>query len=87
MVYFPYFWEKDGQTPGMTAMKIKVVRDARWRTGLVGSAILRLIGYWVSAAVFYIGYIWIFIDKRKRGWLDLIAGRWSRPCRRRVRRA
>ena len=26
--YFPYFWAKDGQTPGMNAMKIKVVRDA-----------------------------------------------------------
>ena len=24
--------------------------------------------------VFYIGFIWIFIDKRKRGWFDLIAG-------------
>ena len=39
-----------------------------------GAAILRLIGYWISAIVFYIGYIWIFIDKRKRGWHDLIAG-------------
>ena len=24
--------------------------------------------------VFYLGYIWIFIDKRKRGWQDLIGG-------------
>ena len=34
----------------------------------------RLIGYWISGIVFYLGYIWIFIDKRKRGWFDLIAG-------------
>ena len=26
--YFPYFWARTGQTPGMSAMKIKVVRDA-----------------------------------------------------------
>jgi uncharacterized RDD family membrane protein YckC len=39
----------------------------------MGSAILRLIGYWVSGAVFYIGFIWIFVDKRRRGWMDLIA--------------
>ena len=26
------------------------------------------------AAVFYIGFIWIFVDKRRRGWQDLIAG-------------
>ena len=38
------------------------------------AAILRLVGYWVSGFVFYLGYIWIFVDKRKRGWFDLIAG-------------
>ena len=43
-------------------------------TVTVGAAILRLIGYWISGAVFYLGYIWIFVDKRKRGWMDLIAG-------------
>src|SRR6187455_2999514 len=25
--YFPYFWSRSGQTPGMSQMKIKVVRD------------------------------------------------------------
>ena len=40
----------------------------------MGTAILRLVGYWISGAVFYIGYIWILIDKRHRGWIDLIAG-------------
>ena len=58
----------------MRLMQIKVVRDADGGPIGWGSAILRFIGYWVSAAVFYIGFIWIFIDKRKRGWHDLIAG-------------
>ena len=39
-----------------------------------GQAILRLIGLWIGLAVFYIGVIWIFVDKRKRGWQDLIGG-------------
>ena len=73
-LYFPYFWQKSGQTPGMKLMGIKVVRDADGGPVSWGSAILRLIGYYISAIVFYIGYIWIFIDKRKRGWHDLIAG-------------
>jgi len=72
--YFPYFWAKDGQTPGMNAMKIKVVRDADGGPLTAGSAILRAIGLWVAIAVFYIGVIWIFVDKRKRGWQDLIGG-------------
>jgi uncharacterized RDD family membrane protein YckC len=74
LIYFPYYWQKSGQTPGMKMMGVKVVRDRDGGPVSWGSAILRLIGYWVSGAVFYLGYIWIFIDKRKRGWHDLIAG-------------
>ena len=72
--YFPYFWSRTGQTPGMNAMKIKVVRDADGGPVTIGAAILRVIGLWLGLAVFYIGVIWIFIDKRKRGWQDLIGG-------------
>lgn len=78
LIYFPYFWSREGsangQTPGMKQMGIRVVRDADGGPISVGTAILRLIGYWVSGLVFYLGYIWIFIDKRRRGWHDLIAG-------------
>src|SRR5262245_17893341 len=41
--YFPYFWAKDGQTPGMSQMKIRVVRDADGGPLTAGNAILRLI--------------------------------------------
>ena len=74
VLYFPFFWQRSGQTPGMKLMSIKVVRDRDGGPVSWGAAILRLIGYYVSALVFYIGYIWIFIDKRKRGWHDLIGG-------------
>lgn len=74
LVYVPWYWSRGGQTPGMKAMGIRVVRDSDGGPVSVGSAILRLIGYWVSGVVFYSGYIWIFVDKRRRGWHDLIAG-------------
>jgi uncharacterized RDD family membrane protein YckC len=78
LIYFPYFWSREGasngQTPGMKQMGIRVVRDTDGGPITIGPAILRLIGYWVSGFVFYLGYIWIFIDKRRRGWFDLIAG-------------
>ena len=72
--YFPYFWAKSGQTPGMARMKIKVVRDADGGPVTAGAAILRIIGLSIGLSVFYIGVIWIFIDKRKRGWQDLLGG-------------
>ncbi len=74
LAYFPYFWAQSGQTPGMKMMDIRVVRDRDGGPITSGQAILRLIGYWVSGLFFGLGYLWILIDKRRRGWHDLIAG-------------
>ncbi len=74
LLYFPYFWQRSGQTPGMKLMQIKVVRDRDGGPLTWGAAFLRLFGYWISGLVLYLGYIWILIDKRKRGWFDLLAG-------------
>ncbi len=74
VLYFPYFWSHGGQTPGMRLFHIRVVRDADGGPIGWGAALLRLIGYWVSAMVVYIGFLWVFVDKRRRGWFDLIAG-------------
>jgi uncharacterized RDD family membrane protein YckC len=72
--YFPYFWTRGGATPGMRMMSLKVVRDVDGGPLTTGQAIIRLLGYWVSSAVLYLGFIWVLIDKRRRGWHDLIAG-------------
>jgi len=74
LAYFPYFWATRGQTPGMRPFQLYVVRDRDGGPVTTGQAILRLIGYWIDGVVFYLGYIWILIDSRKRGWHDLIAG-------------
>jgi uncharacterized RDD family membrane protein YckC len=72
--YFPWFWARGGQTPGMRLFGLRVVRDRDGGPVGAGQAILRLIGYWVNGIVLYIGFIWIFVDDRRRGWHDLIAG-------------
>jgi uncharacterized RDD family membrane protein YckC len=74
VLYFPFFWARGGQTPGMRPFGLRVVRDRDGSRIGWGTALLRLVGFWVAGAVFYIGYIWIFVDKRRRGWQDLIAG-------------
>jgi uncharacterized RDD family membrane protein YckC len=75
LAYFPWFWARRGATPGMRMFNLKVVRDRDGGPISGGSAILRLIGYWVDWIVFGIpiGLLWIFYDKRKRAWHDLIA--------------
>lgn len=72
--YFPFFLRRSGQTPGMKLFGLYVVRDADGGRISVGQAILRLIGLWISALPFFLGYVWVFIDARRRGWHDLIAG-------------
>jgi uncharacterized RDD family membrane protein YckC len=74
LVYFPFFWARGGQTPGMMPFRLRVVRDRDGGRIGWGTAWLRLLGMWAASAVFYLGFIWIFIDGRRRGWHDLIAG-------------
>lgn len=72
--YFPWFWARSGQTPGMKRFGLRVVDDRSGAPITGGQALLRLVGMWVSGAFFSLGYIWILIDSRRRGWHDLIAG-------------
>ena len=72
--YFPYFWAKNGQTPGMKPFHLYIVRDSDGGKISGAQAFVRLLGMWVSAFVVYLGFVWIFIDARRRGWHDLIAG-------------
>jgi len=74
LLYFPFFWTRGGATPGMKVAGIRVVNDRDGSPIGWGTALLRLVGWWVSAAVFYIGFAWILVDSRRRGWHDLIAG-------------
>jgi uncharacterized RDD family membrane protein YckC len=73
VLFFAGFWVHGGQTLGMRAWRIRVVRDdgtaltwpravARFGLGLVAAAPAGL-GFW-----------WSLLDERKRGWHD----RWTR---------
>jgi uncharacterized RDD family membrane protein YckC len=74
LLYFPWFWVRGGATPGMKPFKLRVVNDADGLPIGWGKAILRVIGMAIGGAVFYLGYVWVLIDSRRRGWHDLIAG-------------
>jgi uncharacterized RDD family membrane protein YckC len=74
LLYFPFFWARGGQTPGMALFGLRVVDDQNGGRIGWGTAFLRVLGMYVASAVFYLGFIWIFVDKRRRGFHDLIAG-------------
>lgn len=72
--YFPWCWSHGGQTIGGRLLGIRVVSDEDGGPIGFGTGVLRLIGYFISQLLFYIGFLWAFVDKRRRGWHDLIAG-------------
>lgn len=74
IAYFPFFWARSGQTPGMRLFRLRVVRDRDGGPISGTQAVMRLVGYWVNGVALYIGFAWILIDQRRRGWHDLIAG-------------
>jgi uncharacterized RDD family membrane protein YckC len=73
IAYFTYFHGMNGRTPGKMLLGLQVISTEGTRISF-GIAFLRAVGYFVSAAVFHIGFIWAAFDRRKQGWHDKIAG-------------
>ena len=68
------FWRYCGATPGKLAVGIKVVDAQTGGRPATGRLVLRLVAYLVSAIPFYLGFLWVAVDRRKQGWHDKIAG-------------
>jgi uncharacterized RDD family membrane protein YckC len=73
LLWKPWFWSHGGRTPGYRILDMQIVREADGGPVSFGTALLRLVGYAVSAIVFYIGFIWIIFDPQRQGWHDKIA--------------
>lgn len=73
-IYATICWHFWAATPGKIICRLKII-DAK-TGGKMGDwqSILRLLGYFLSGAVLGLGFFWIGIDKKRRGWHDLLAG-------------
>jgi uncharacterized RDD family membrane protein YckC len=74
IAYYVGFWTWRGQTPGMMLLGLRVARESDGIPPGLARSILRYVGYFISAFVLFIGFIWIAFDSRKQGWHDKIAG-------------
>ena len=71
--YFVLFWSTAGHTPGMRLMRLRL-ETAAGGIPSVGRSILRLIGLVLSIAAFFIGFVPVLFEKRRRGLADFLAG-------------
>ena len=72
VAYFGVFWTRGGQTLGMLAWKIRVVRAngalLRWRDVVVRLAAAVL--SWLPAGL---GYLWVLVDRERLAWHDRLS--------------
>lgn len=75
-IYYVGFWSKSGQTFAKSVLGITVV-GSNGKPLSVGRAILRYIGYIISAIPLSLGFLWIAFDKKRQGWHDKIASSYA----------
>ncbi len=73
-MYFIYFHAVTGQTVGKLVCGVQVVTAEGndplgwWRS------IVRCVGYFPSYFFMCIGFLWVLVNRRKRGWHDYLSG-------------
>ena len=73
LVYFPLFWTRTGRTPGMRVFSLQVIHELHPGPLSWGIAFKRLVVFWFGAAALYIGWLWVFVDPRRKAWHDIAA--------------
>jgi uncharacterized RDD family membrane protein YckC len=72
IVFFSIFWLKNGQTLGMQAWRIKLVRCDGEDISL-HDCLVRCLGATLSALCLGLGYVWCLFDSEKRSWHDRLS--------------
>jgi uncharacterized RDD family membrane protein YckC len=70
--YLVFFWSAAGRTPGMHLMHVRV-HDRSGKPPSVGRAIVRVVATWISIVPFFLGYVTVLFDQRRRGLPDIVA--------------
>lgn len=71
--YFIFCWYRfSGKTLGNKMMKIRVVSEDE-KAITLKQASIRYGGFLLSEIVFFVGFLWIFWNKKRQGWHDKMA--------------
>jgi uncharacterized RDD family membrane protein YckC len=73
IAYYTYFHGSTGQTPGDSALSIRIVDKDTGRPIGYGRAFVRWLVSIVSAIVIFLGYLWMLWDGEKQCWHDKAA--------------
>ena len=68
------FWLIKSATPGKMFLNATIVDAVTLQKPTPGKLVLRYFGYYLSLLPLGLGFLWILLDPKKRGWHDLLAG-------------
>jgi uncharacterized RDD family membrane protein YckC len=71
--YFVFLHGYGGKTVGKILMGIRLINYEGERVGF-GSAFVRWLGYYISAAFLFAGFLWALVDSEYQTWHDKAAG-------------
>ncbi len=73
-IYATLCWHFWSATPGKILCRLKIVDSKTGERMGDWQSLLRVFGYFVSAVPLGLGFFWIGLNKKRRGWHDLLAG-------------
>lgn len=73
MFYFAFSWSLVGFTAGQFLAGVRVVRKNGELMGF-WRALARILLFNLSAIVFFLGFLWVIVDRNRQAWHDKIVG-------------
>ena len=71
--YFVAFWSATGQTPGMRALRVRVVGPSA-KPPSVTRSLVRFVGLILAIIPLFAGFLPVLVDGRRRGLHDFLSG-------------
>ncbi|MDX2136829.1 MAG: RDD family protein [Chloroflexota bacterium] len=69
--YHVYFLTtQNGQTPGKRLVNIRIVKKDGSKLTAADAFLRNVVGYLISNLIFWLGFVWIMVDKDRQGWHD-----------------
>ncbi|MGB5210951.1 MAG: RDD family protein [Gammaproteobacteria bacterium] len=73
--FFCSFWITGGQTLGMRAWRLRLIKDdGQGSPVTLVPALIRFFAAWLSLLPLGLGFFWIVVDRRHLAWHDRISG-------------
>lgn len=72
IVYQVFFWVVAGKTPGKALVGLRVVPEHGTKM-TIRQAIVRAVGYYISALPVFIGFLVVLVNEDRRSWHDRLA--------------